>query len=310
MKRIKPPALKLGDTIGIVTPASPPDNLELLTKGISYLENKGYKIKIGKHVYDRYGYLAGSDIDRAGDINNFFSDNEVKAIFSVRGGYGAIRLIPHLDFELIRNNPKIFVGYSDITAIQIAIFKKTGLITFLGPMLSSDFSKSINKDSDDFFWNCLSSPLPPGPVPVKNNMKINYGEKAIKGKIIGGNLSTINSLIGTQYFPELDSNTILLLEDVNEEPYRIDRLLQQLKLAGKIENIKGIILGDFSTCLAPPEKQSLSLDQIFEGVFKNKTFIKDFHFGHVDSPITVPIGIEAQLTSYFPFVTFTESAVE
>lgn len=151
MKVIKPPRLKKGDTIGIITPASTPDNLERINEGVKYFERLGYRVILGKNVGKYYGYLAGTDEDRLEDLHSMFADKNVKAIFCARGGYGTIRLLDRINFNLIRKNPKIFVGYSDITALQLAIFRKTGLVTFSGPMAAVDFAGEVNSFTEEVF---------------------------------------------------------------------------------------------------------------------------------------------------------------
>ncbi|MDI6804104.1 MAG: LD-carboxypeptidase [Bacteroidota bacterium] len=309
MTIVKPKALKKGDTIGIVAPASPHSSNDKLNRGIRYLEQLGYKLVIGKHINDKLGYLAGTDKGRASDINNFFSDKKIKAIFCTRGGYGSHRILEQIDYDIIKRNPKIFVGYSDITALQLAILKKTGLITFAGPMLVTDLSKKLSADSEEHFWKCLTSPNPMGVINLFENQTLKvltHGKVA--GKIIGGNLSVIAALAGTSYLPSF-INSILIFEDIDERPYRIDRMLHQLNLADLLDNLSGVILGDFSTCLPEKDKPSLKLEEIFKSVLKNIPIIMDIKFGHIPNSITIPYGINVKLDTKKNEISFLESAV-
>lgn len=309
MTIIKPKALKKGDTIGIVAPASPHNSNDKLTLGIRYFEQLGYKVVIGKHIDDKMGYLAGTDKSRASDINNFFNDKNIKAIFCTRGGYGSHRILESLDYNIIKRNPKIFVGYSDITALQLAIFKKTGLVTFAGPMVIPDLSEKLSVDAEEHFWKCLTSPIPLGFMNVfKNQILKVLTHGKVTGKIFGGNLSVIAALAGTSYLPSF-KNSILILEDIEERPYRIDRMLHQLKLADLMNNLSGVILGDFSTCLPEMNKPSLKLEDIIKSVFKKIPILMDFKFGHIRNSITIPYGINVKLDTKRNEISFLDSSV-
>lgn len=309
MTIVKPKALKKGDTIGIVAPASPHSSNDKLNRGIRYLEQLGYKVVIGKHINDKLGYLAGTDKGRASDINNFFNDKKIKAIFCTRGGYGSHRILERIDYDIIKRNPKIFVGYSDITALQLAIFKKTELITFAGPMLISDLSKKLSVDSEEHFWKCLTYPKPFEVVNLFGSKTLKVlTHRKVTGKILGGNLSVIAALAGTSYLPSF-KNSILTLEDIEERPYRIDRMLQQLKLGGLLNELSGVLLGDFSTCVPEKDKPSLKLEEIFKSVFKNIPIIMDIKFGHIRNSITIPYGIKVKLDTKKNEISFLENAV-
>ena len=229
MRIIKPRKLNQGDVIGIVSPASSAQDSSILEKGIRYLEKNGYRVEIGKSVGRINGYLAGTDNERVDDLNQMFKNKNVKAIFCVRGGYGATRILDQVNYKLIRNNPKIFVGYSDITSLQMAIYKKSGLVTFAGPMITSDFADEIDPFTEEFFWKLITSKKKIGRIsfPDLNKLPAIHKGSAI-GRILGGNLAVFASLIGTPYFPELKDH-ILMLEDIDELPYRIDRMLNQLR---------------------------------------------------------------------------------
>ncbi len=240
MNLIKPKNLNKGDTIAIIAPSGEV-NIEKIKSAVQYFENKGYKVKLGANSSKCRNYLAGSDNERAEDLNNAFADKDVNAIVCARGGYGAIRLIDKIDFDIIKNNPKIFCGYSDITALSAMILKKTGLITYSGPMAQSDFSDNdINSFTEEKFFETLSSDL----LEIEpENLKIYHTGEA-EGILFGGNLATIASLCGLDFIP--DEKFIFFAEDICEPVYKIDRYFTQLLNIEKFKNnLTGIVLGDF-----------------------------------------------------------------
>lgn len=312
MKILKPPALKKGDIIGIAAPASPPRSLEKLNKGIRYLEHLGYRVLVGKHVYRKNGYLAGTDKERASDLNALFADKRVKAIFTVRGGYGSHRILPLLDYAAVKRRPKIFVGYSDVTVLQLALVKMTGLVTFLGPMVASEMYNKLDGKTEEHFWNCLTTTKPPVYVtgPISRSSKT-FSPGSAHGRLLGGNLSVLTALLGTPYLPSL-KGSLLALEEIDEPPYKIDRMLHHLKLARMFKEVNGIILGDFTGCEASgTKKDSLTLNQVFEDTFRSigRPVLGGFHFGHVRNPITLPLGIRASLDTSTRALKFLEPAV-
>lgn len=309
MKLIKPKALKKGDVIGVCAPASPLKSRASLTKAVNYLERVGYRVELGKHIFSEYGYLAGKDEHRAQDFNSMVSDPKIKAIIFTRGGFGSSRILPFIDFGKLKNDPKIIVGYSDITALQLAIFRKIGMVTFAGPMVASDFGQNFSGVAEEIFWKILTSKKPIGNIYkyFDNNMDVISNGKAV-GRLIGGNLSIISSMIGTQYFPSMD-NVILMLEEVEEAPYRVDRMLHQLKYAGVLEKLSGILLGDFSTCKPEKNKPTLSLGQIFNKILRNQPTISNLHFGHVKNPITLPLGARVKIETQKKEIKILESVV-
>ncbi|MFZ1289202.1 MAG: LD-carboxypeptidase [Melioribacteraceae bacterium] len=312
MKIIKPRKLHKNDVIGIISPASTPNNLDAIQNGVNYLEKMGYRTKIGENVGKKHGYLAGSDDERLADLHEMFEDKSVNAIFSVRGGYGSGRLLDRIDFNIIKKNPKIFVGYSDITALQMSIFKKTGLVTFAGPMVASDFSGEINEFAEENFWKILTSNKKIGKLHNPRDEKffvLNSGRS--EGKIVGGNLSLIISLMGTDYFPNL-KDAILLIEEIGEEPYRVDRMLNQLKLANIFKEVKGIILGRFVDCYEKKfEESAITLNEVIENYFGKLKIpvIYSFNHGHIKENLTIPFGVNCNLNATKCFVELTESAV-
>jgi muramoyltetrapeptide carboxypeptidase len=312
MRIIKPQHLRKGDLIGVVSPASAPNDLFRIEKGANYLEGLGYKVKIGRSADKSHGYLAGTDVERIQDLHDMFSDKEVKAIICTRGGYGAPRLVDKIDYKLIARNPKIFVGYSDITALQMAFLQKSGLITFAGPMLSVELYNSINPYTEEMFWRLLTSNKKYGKIEFPGNEKIFPVVKGIgKGRLIGGNLATFVALAGTAYLPDM-RNKILLIEDIGEAPYRIDRMLNQLRLVGAFKKISGLILGAFTDCNEPdPEKKTLSTGEVLaDYVDKLKIpVVYNFRHGHIADKVTVPFGASVRVNASRSIVEITESVV-
>ena len=297
MRIVKPPALRKGDVIGIAAPASPSSSEEKLARGIRYLETIGYRVTLGKYARTKHGYLAGSDIQRATDINDFFSDRNVKAIFSVRGGYGTQRILPLLDYSVIRRNPKILVGYSDVTALHMALFCRAGLVTFSGPMVAVEMAEGLSGASEERFWQSLTTPYVPPPLRHDRDRRRIRGKKNISvGRIVGGNLSLVAALVGTSYLPRRE-DLIWLIEEIGEQPYRIDRLLQQLKLGGLIPRSKGVVLGRFIDCEPEKGKPSLHLEDIFKETFKGYRYpvCTGAHFGHIKDSLTVPLGVRVEI---------------
>lgn len=309
---IKPKALKFGDTIGVVAPASPTleENVE---KAHKKLKDLGFKVKMGKSCYEKYGYLAGTDSLRAEDINHMFRDEEVDGIICLRGGYGTPRILELLDYDLIKKHPKVFIGYSDITALHIAITRFSQLITFHGPMVASDMLGDFNQFSKKSLFNFIMEgeylrniKNPPGEELKTMNPGI------AEGSIIGGNLSLIADTLGTPYEIDLKGK-ILFIEEVGEEPYQIDRMLTQLRLAGKLKEAEGIILGDFNNCVAKSSEydDSLTLEQVLEDIIKpmNKPTLFNLKAGHCEPVITLPFGARARLDGHKGELTLLERPV-
>ncbi|HUI31637.1 MAG TPA: LD-carboxypeptidase [Candidatus Acidoferrales bacterium] len=297
MNVIKPPRLKKGDLISIISPASAPLESEKVHSGAKYFESLGYRVTISKNVFNVEGYLAGTDEERAEDINQAFSDRNVKAIICSRGGYGTPRILDRIDYGTIRKNPKILVGYSDITALQLAIFKKTGMITFSGPMMAVEFGVGFGKKVDSFteerFFEMITSHKKTGVVKSHKDYRLSFhGKKKSHGRLLGGNLSLITSILGTEYVPDFFGG-VLLLEEVSEEPYSIDRMLTQLRLAGILRGVSAFALGQFTNC-APeePDKPHRTLEEIFRKdlLSDGRASVTNIPYGHLPMKLTLPIG--------------------
>lgn len=312
MQVIKPTRLKKGDTIALISPASSPDDLTKIEESIKYFEKLGYRVKIGKYVGRFNGYLAGTDEERLEDFHSMFSDKNVKAIMCLRGGYGAFRLLDKINYKLIQKNPKIFVGYSEITSLQNAIFTKTGLITFAGPMPAVDFVNNVSPYTEEWFWKIVTSNKKVGKIKDPENSKMPFINKgSAKARILGGNLAVLSALLGTEFFPNI-KDKILLLEDIDEKPYKIDRMLNQLRLANVFKGLKGIILGRFVDCYEQdPNKKTLSLGEVIEHFIKPLKIpsIYTFPHGHIKDFVTIPFGLKIGLNATKGTVEFLENAV-
>ena len=308
----KPKRLNKKDVIGIISPASSPDEFSRIERGVKYLESLGYRVKVGENINKNYGYLAGTDEERISDLHNMFKDKEVKAIFSIRGGYGAFRLLDKINYTLIRNNPKIFVGYSEITSLQMAFLEKAGLITFAGPMVAVDFYEEVSPFTNEMFWATITSNKSIGKIKYPTDqIASNVRKGNASGRVVGGNLAVFTALLGTNYFPNLTSK-ILLLEDIGELPYKVDRMLNQLRLAGAFKKIRGIILGRFVDCNEhDPNKKTLTLGEVIDQYISTLKVpsIYAFPHGHIKDFVTIPFGLKVNLNATKGAVEFTESAV-
>jgi muramoyltetrapeptide carboxypeptidase len=315
-KLIKPPKLREGDTIALVTPGSYITQQEQ-EESISNLRNLGFNVTYSERLMQKNGYFSANDKERAIDLNEMFERKDVRGIMCARGGYGCARILPYLDYEVIRNNPKPLIGFSDVTALHYAIFKNSGLVTFHGPVSISTFSNFSQRN----FENVLLDPK--GEIVLYNSTTDNdynpYGitvisEGKAEGELIGGNLSIVVSLIGTDY--DMDySGKIIFLEEFLEEPYRVDRMLTQMLQAGKFRNAAGIALGIFKMCepskTNPSFNGSFSLMEVLQDRLGNLGIpvVYGLSFGHVVDKLTLPFGINAELDSDSKQLRLLEPAV-
>jgi len=300
---IFPPRLASGDTIGIAAPASPPDKPEIIDEVINRFGGLGFKIKPGKYLRKREGYLAGSDEDRAADINAFFADPEVKGIFALRGGYGSCRILPLLDYAAIRANPKALVGYSDITAMHLAILVKSGLVTFHGSNASSAFTPGNIVACRRMLM--VDAAVPGGGAvdpalsilfsrsdPRGGNIKTVVPGRA-KGQLLGGNMTCLLRLIGTPYAPDF-KGVILFLEDTGEKAYRVDGMFTHLRLAGILSQISGLVLGQFDHAdSAEQDRIAACLEREAKRI--GVPCVSGAPIGHFPEQIIVPQGAQAEL---------------
>lgn len=293
--------LRKGDTVGLVSPSSAVDERLALQLAQEAMEALGFRVRTGAHYGGRYGHLAGTDAERAGDLNAMFGDKAVRAIVCVRGGSGAARLLPLLDYALIRRNPKVLLGYSDITALHCAIHAKTGLVTFHGPVGTGSWNRfNVDQFERLFFQRELmqyqnSRDAGDELVPRRNRTRTLRGGKA-QGELVGGNLTVLTALAGTPYLPDF-SGRILFLEDVGEAPYRIDRMFSTLKLMGALDKVAGIIFGDCSDCNPGDGYGSLTLDQIFDDYILPLKIpaYRGAMIGHIREQFIVPVGGKVEM---------------
>ena len=295
-KSVRPPRLKPGDTIGIVAPAGPFDP-EKFMKGKSVLESMGFQTVFEEGIFQKHGFLAGTDIQRADQVNRLFADTTVQAIFCARGGYGSMRILSLLDFETIQTHPKIFLGFSDISALLSALFDRCSLVTFHGPVVTT-LAKASEK-TIMAMKTVLTSDAPLELTP-ENGKVIKPG--VCSGLVAGGNLTTLCHLVGTPYTPNFKGK-ILLIEDVGEMPYRIDRMLTQMKLAGCFNEIAGLILGGFKECGYLNE-----VVEIFSNIFEDADIpiLTGFEVGHGEHNLTIPMGLGATLDTESKKLLFHE----
>ncbi len=313
---IKPDRLRPGDTIGLFCPAAPAYNRETVQIAQESLQALGFRTKLGPHIYDRYGYLAGRDADRAADLHAFFNDRSVKAVMAIHGGWGCARLLPLLDYDLIQSNPKILIGYSDITALLLAIYAKTGLVTFHGPVASATF----NAYTVDWFKRLLiegetltmRNPTDKGDNLTQTQNRITTIRPGLaRGRLVGGNLTVLSHLIGSTYLPDW-RNTILFVEDTHEEIYRMDRMLTHLKLAGILNQIAGFVFGKCSDCgTGSGGYGSLTLEDVLtEHIIPlDKPAYSGAMIGQISDKFTVPVGIDAEIDATAGTIRLLESAV-
>jgi len=297
-KSVKPPRLMQGDTVGIVAPAGPFDPKKFM-KGKAVLELMGFRTFFDEGIFQKHGLFAGTDVQRADQVNRLFADPAIRAIVCARGGYGSMRILPFLDFETIQKSPKIFVGFSDISVLLSVLDNRCGLVTFHGPVvttLASAIEETIAAMRTALKSNTALELTPKKGIVIKSGVS--------SGIVAGGNLTTLCHLVGTPYAPRFNGK-ILFIEDVGEVPYRIDRMLTQMKLAGCFEGLKGLFLGSFEECG--------QLDEIFrivQEIFRdvNIPILAGFEIGHGRVNVTIPIGLEATLDTDQQILTFHEPA--
>ncbi|MBI6118641.1 S66 peptidase family protein [Salegentibacter maritimus] len=315
---ITPQGLKKGDTVGVVSPSSAIFETEPYEIAKENLEAMGLKVKFGDFVKGRYGHLAGTDEERAGELNDMFRNDTIKAIMALRGGSGAARILDKLDYKAVKNNPKIFIGYSDITALHLAIYQKTGLVTFHGPLAVSTW----NSFSFDYFKRLLfdnekitfTNPTDKGDnlTQIKNRIRtIRKGEAT--GRLIGGNLAVLTGIMGSEYFPTNWDGNILYLEDVGEQIYAVDRMMSQLQLGGVLDKISGFVFGKCTNCKPGGSGYgSLTMEEVIDHYIKplNIPAFSGAMIGHIDDNVTIPNGLKAKINATKGSIELLENAVK
>jgi muramoyltetrapeptide carboxypeptidase len=295
-KRLLIPApLQHGDMVGVIS-ASGPASPDLLSQGILFLKELGFRVKTGRHLYEKSGYLAGTDEQRFEDLNAVLGDPEVRAVFFARGGYGVMRLLDRLDRDSIIQDPKMLVGMSDITALQLSLSTRVNLLTFSGPMIAGQVGAGLDDTSKEWLVRALTEPLDGRNLwPPDSSIRV-LRKGSAQGRLIGGCLSLVVALMGTPHAPDL-ANSILFIEDINEPPYRIDRMLTQLSLAGALEKVEAFLLGHF---LGPDgEDLGQEADKILLELTADRPvpIISGFPHGHVLPNLTIPHGAPVRLNT-------------
>lgn len=292
--RIRPKRLQRGDTVAVIAPSSPP-NLENLKRALPFLEELGLKVKMGKSVEKVYGYLAGTDEERLADLHDALRDPEVKGIICAGGGFGAARYAERIEVKFMAKHPKVLWGYSDITILHTVFGKFSNVVTFHGPMLASDVGTDQFHEVSRRQFQQLFEPT-----------ELHYTEEiaplttltggVAAGELVGGNLSLLVNSLGTPF--EINTKgKLLFFEDVDEEPYRIDGLLNQLRQAGKLDDAVGIVVGDFARAEPVKRKVSLTLEEVIEHYVGNleKPVVSGFKIGHCEPHFAIPLGVDATL---------------
>ena len=269
-RSIKPRRISPGDVVGLVAPANATFESVDLQVAIESLRAIGLEARVGPHLHDRHGYLAGQDADRAADINGFFSDTSIRAVLPIRGGWGSSRVLPYLDFDAIARNPKVLVGFSDISSLLLGVHARTGLVTFHGPngmgrwdAYSLDYFKRMLMNGERITFGNPRELSEKNVLTQTENRVMTISRGKARGRLLGGNLTVLTTVVGSPYLPAWDG-AILFCEDVGEDYYRIDRMLTQLKLAGILARISGFVFGTCSECgPGAPAFGALTLEEIF-----------------------------------------------
>jgi muramoyltetrapeptide carboxypeptidase len=288
-----PAALKFGDMVGVIS-ASGPVSYDLLSQGILFLKELGFRVKTGRYLYEKSGYLAGADAQRLEDLNAVLSDPDVRAVFFARGGYGVMRLLDRLDRESIIQDPKILLGMSDITALQLSVLSRFNLLTFSGPMIAGQAGEGLDDVSKEWLVRALTEPLDGRNLwPPDSSIRV-LRKGSAQGRLIGGCLSLVTALMGTPHAPDF-ANAILFLEDINEPPYRIDRMLTQLRLAGALEKVEAFLLGGFRGPDGEDLRQEVDKVLLEFTTDRPVPIISGFPHGHVLPNVTLPHGAPVRL---------------
>ncbi|WP_456461584.1 S66 peptidase family protein [Reichenbachiella sp.] len=315
---IKPKALKKGDTIGLITPASAVTR-QAFEKAVENLEAMGFVVKYTDNMSVRKGFLAGTDQQRLDDLHKMFADPDVDGIVCARGGYGSGRLLPKINYDLIKANPKVLVGYSDITALLYGIHQKTGLVCFHGPVGASEYSEFTDKAFEQVLMKGKAPKLErPKEWEENEDPAFQYlpiVEGTAEGALVGGNLSLMCSLMGTPY--DIDfKGKIVFIEEIGESPYRVDRMLTQLLNSGKLSEAKGVAMGVFRGCETKLDDPDFALSTSLENVLKDRfghmniPVLYGLPIGHIDDNATLPFGVQAELDVEKGSLRLLENGVE
>jgi muramoyltetrapeptide carboxypeptidase len=298
---VRPGRLRPGDTVALVAPASATFLQAEIEAALALVEALGLKPKPGAHLTSRHGYLAGRDEERAADVNAAFADPEVRGVLAIRGGWGSARLLPHLDFAAVARQPKILLGYSDVTALLLALHARTGLVTFHGPIglsawtpFTAGLARRLLFEADAPEYRNLV--VDDGRLVPRQHRTRTLTPGSARGRLLGGNLTVLAHLVGTPYLPDW-RGALLFLEDVHEEIYRIDRMLTHLRLAGILGAVAGVVFGTCSECDPGQGYGSLTLEEVLDEHLKplGVPAYSGAMIGHIDDQFTLPVGLEAEL---------------
>ena len=314
---IKPPRLKPGAGVGLISPAGATfikDQVAMVEEAVTALGLIPYR---APHLLDRYGYLAGNDQNRADDINQFFTDPKVDLLLPITGGWGCARILPYLDYKTIQKHPKILLGFSDLTALLLAIYAKAGLVTFHGPNGLTSWRSQQVKSFRQVLFNAqklaIRNPSHGDDtdrlMQTKNRIQVITPGKT-RGRLIGGNLSVLSAILGSPYVPDF-RGAILFVEDIGESIYRIDRMLTHLKLAGILENLSGFIFGQCTNCLPVGDYGALTLEEVLADHIKPLGIPAwaGAQIGHLENILTLPLGVEVEVNASIGTITYLESGV-
>ena len=317
----KPSRLRQGDIVGLIAPATNASGLVEIERAEATLRALGFVPKRGKHVADQFGYLAGKDRDRAADVTDMFADKEVKAIFVLCGGWGCARILPFIDWAIVRANPKLLIGYSDTTALHMAIAAKAGFATIHGPNAAGGWWENSENSFKALAFNGGMPEIgqPPAAAaaddanvdqPSASWPALTIGVGKARGKLLGGNLTVLNALVGTQYLPSFDG-AILFIEDVDEAEYRIDRMLTQMGQAGILKKLSGFVFGQCTDCKARDGESGFPLSSILQQHIAPLGIpaFMGANFGHIRNQFCIPVGIEAEIDANLGTIRMLESAV-
>jgi muramoyltetrapeptide carboxypeptidase len=317
---LRPRRLQAGQTVGLVAPSSAPNEPEHIRFAIETLESLGFRVRPGAHLFERDGYLAGVDAARAADVNAMFADDDVDAVWCVRGGYGASRILPMLDYDRMRRTPKALIGYSDVTALHMALHTQAGLVSFHGPVAWRPLTPYTLGELRRVLCEATVPVRVGAPPPFERregrldltNRVTTLVPGVARGRLVGGNLCLMAHLTGTPYAPDL-RGAILFLEDIDEPYYRIDRFLTQLWLAGRFDGVAGVAFGKFTRC---EPSASFVQNRVLEDILAERCralgvpAVSGLMIGHVEDQTTLPLGCLAELDAGVGTLTLLEPGVE
>lgn len=313
---IKAKHLQLGDTIGVISPASPSGTISEIPRAQEYLENMGYKIVVGKNVNKTRGFVAATEQDRADDLNEMFRRDDIDAVFVTQGGYGSAQLIDKIDYDLIRNNPKILTGFSDITALHLAIGKFSDVVTFHSPGMARFNDEHLTPYTKEHFFKALTSTEPIGEIKMGNHKKwlFSITPGVAEGQLIGGNITLVCTSLGTPF--EIDTKgKILFLEEVETEPWIVDNSLLHLRNAGKLKGVAGIVVGECKDCVPRKHDPGYHSDTCLEEVLRyyladlGVPVLYGLPLGHTTNMATLPMGVNVRLDATEKTFKVLESGV-